>query len=98
MRKSQRVGTKYDPDLDRKLDANQQDMVDEVTHPHSYQLDEWVCCAGHKICASYPSYQVDAQPTQARGGIVWNKAYKFQPQGPSYLDGVPEGQEVPYAR
>ena len=98
MRKQNRVGTKYDDRLDAAIDSNQQDLVDLVTQPHSYQLDEWVCCGGHKICASVPAYNVEAQPTQARGGIVWSKAYSFQPQGPSYLDPVPEGSEVPYAR
>jgi hypothetical protein len=98
MRKQQRVGTKYDGRLDAAIDANQQDLVDEVTKPHSYQLDEWVCCGGHKICSSVPAYNVEAQPVQARGGIVWNKAYKFQAHAPSYLDPVPEGSEVPYAR
>ena len=89
MRKSERVGTKYDPRLDAAIDSNQQDLVDEVTTPHSYQLNEMLG-SSHKICSSVPAYQVDAQPTQARGGIVWNSAYRFAPKGPSYLDPTPE--------
>ena len=97
MRKSEKVGTKYDSDLDAKIDANQQSLVDDLTHPHSYKLDEDVHPA-HKICASYPNYQVDAQPVQARGRIVWNKAYSFQPHGPSFLDPIPDQKAVPDAR
>lgn len=97
MRKAERVGTKYDGRLDAALDQNQQDLVDLVTEPHSYQLNEMIG-SNHKICSSVPAYQVEAQPTQARGGIVWNKAYSFQAHAPSYLDPVPEGSEVPYAK
>ena len=99
MRKAEHVGTKYDTSLDSAIDKNQQDMVDEVTTPHSYKLDEFVTGGGvHKICASVPAYNVEAQPVQARGGVVWNKAYSFQAHGPSYLDPVPDGSEVPNAR
>jgi hypothetical protein len=98
MRKQQRVGTKYDSRLDAAIDANQQDLVDEVTTPHSYQLDEWVCCGGHKICSSVPAYNVEAQPTQARGGIVWNKSYSFQAHGPSYLDPIPDPDSLTQAQ
>lgn len=99
MRRAQRVGTKYDGRLDAAIDANQQDLVDEVTTPHSYKLDEFVTGGGvSKICSTVPAYNVEAQPTQARGGVVWNRAYKFQAHAPSYLDPVPEGQEVPYAK
>lgn len=99
MRMREPVGTKYDQDLDNRIDANQQDLVDEVTTPHSYKLPEFVTGGGvHKICSSVPAYNVEAQPTQARGGVVWNKAYKFQAHGPSYLDPVPDDEAVPYAR
>ena len=99
MRKAEHTGTKYDTALDRKLDNNQQSMVDEVTQPHSYKLDEYVTGGGvSKICASVPAYQVEAQPVQARGGVVWNKAYSFQAHAPSYLDPVPDGSQVPNAR
>lgn len=99
MRKKEMAGTKYDDRLDAAIDKNQQDMVDLVTEPHSYKLDEFVTGGGaHKICSTVPAYNVEAQPTQARGGIVWNKAYSFQPHGPSYLDPIPDQEAVPYAR
>jgi hypothetical protein len=88
VRKSQRVGTKYMPELDHKLDTNQTDIIDELVTPHP-KMNE-TKGAKHKIVASYPAYEHDAQPTQARGGIVWNKAYDFQAKGPSYLDPVPD--------
>lgn len=87
MRKSQKVGTKYDPKLDASLDRNQKAMADELTTPHSTRLNEMLG-AKHQIVASYPAYEHDAQPVQARGRICWNKAYSFQPKGPSYLDGT----------
>ena len=98
MRRSEKVGTKYDGRLDAAIDANQQSLVDEVTTPHSYILPENKSCAGHKICSTVPAYNTEAQPTQARGGIVWSRAYSFQAHAPSYLDPVPESETVPYAR
>lgn len=86
MRKSQRVGTKYDPEVDRALDANQNDIIDELITPHT-RLPEMLG-AKHKIVCSYPATTPDAQPVQARGRVVWNNAYSFQPRGPSYLDGA----------
>jgi hypothetical protein len=87
MRKSQRVGTKYMPELDHKLDANQSDIVDTLLTPREPYLGETMG-AKHKIVCSYPASVPDAQPVQARGRIVWNKSYAFQKGGPSYLDGA----------
>lgn len=89
MRRSQRVGTKYDPALDSALDANQADMVDELTTPHSARLNEMIG-SSKKIVSSIPAYNPEAQPVQHRGRIVWNKAYSFQAHGPSYLDPTPD--------
>lgn len=88
MRKKQMAGTKYLAPLDKALDRNQSDLVDELITPH-VRLPErgGATC---KIVSSVPAYEPDAQPTQARGRIVWNKAYVFQPHGPSYLDPVPD--------
>jgi len=97
MRKSQRVGTKYDPELDNYLDQNQKDLVDELITPHSYQLREMIG-SQKKICSSVPAYNPDAQPTQARGRIVWNRAYSFQAHGPSFLDPVPDPRGLSNAR
>jgi hypothetical protein len=97
MRRSQRVGTKYDPELDNYLDQNQKDLVDELITPHSYKLNEMLG-SQHKIVSSVPAYIPDAQPTQARGRIVWNKSYSFQAHGPSYLDPVSDSDTVPYAK
>lgn len=88
MRRAQRVGTKYDGDLDDKLNANQNALVDGLTTPH-VRLPERLG-AKHKIVAAYPAHEPDAQPVQARGKIVWNKAYSFQPHGPTYLDPIPD--------
>lgn len=85
MRKSQRVGTKYMPELDAKLDKNQDQLVDELITPH-VRMPETLG-AKHKIVSSYPVKQ-ETQPVQARGRIVWSNAYSFQPRGPSYLDGA----------
>lgn len=85
MRKREQDGTRYTPDLERKLDANQKDMVDEVITPHSYQLTEMLG-AQHRITSKVAAYTPDAQPVQARGRICWNRAYSFQAKGPSYLD------------
>lgn len=99
MRKKEVTGTRYDAQVDKELDANQQDLVDEVTKPHSYVLPENVTGGGvHKICASYPAHNDQAQAVQARGRIVWNRAYKFQPHGPSYLDPIPDQEAVPDGR
>jgi hypothetical protein len=88
MRKAQRVGTKYDPAVDKALDRNQESIVDELTTPH-VRLPEKLG-AKHRIVSSVPSHEPDAQPVQGRGRIVWNKAYSFQPHGPSYLDPIPD--------
>lgn len=86
MRKRQAVGTKYDADLDSALDENQNDIVDTLLQPHD-RLPE-MKGAKHHIVSSVASYTPDAQPVQARGHIVWNRAYVFQSKGPSYLDGT----------
>ena len=86
MRKSQRVGTKYMPELDQKLDANQDDIVSTLLTPH-VRLPETLGAKHHIVC-SYPAHVPDAQPVQARGRIVWSRAYEFQPRGPTYLDGA----------
>ena len=87
MRRKQPVGTKYDEDLDGDLDRNQNTMVDELITPHFNRIPEMK--GGHnKIVASVAAYEHDAQPVQARGRIVWSQAYRFQPKGPSYLDGT----------
>lgn len=86
MRKSQRVGTKYMPELDHALDRNQSDIIDELTTPH-VRLPETLGPKHHIVC-SYPATEPDAQPVQARGRICWNRAYEFQPRGPTYLDGA----------
>lgn len=86
--KKQYVGTKHVPALQKKLDANQEALVDLVTTPH-VKLPE-IIGAKHRIVASVPAYNPDAQPVQARGRIVWNTAYVFQPHGPSFLDPVPD--------
>lgn len=87
MRRKQMDGTNYEPALDAALVANQADMVDELTTPHSTRLNEMIG-SSKKIVCSVPAYNQEAQPVQARGKIVWNKAYSFQPKGPSYLDGT----------
>lgn len=87
MRKSQKVGTKYDADVDAALDRNQKALADELITPHSTRLNEMIA-SPHKIVSSYPAHEPDAQPVQARGRICWNRAYTFQPRGPSYLDGT----------
>lgn len=97
MRKQQRAGTKYLPELDNALDENQRDLVDTLIHPHSTRLNEMIG-AQHRITSVVPAYEPDAQPVQARGRIVWSKAYAFQPHGPSYLDPVPDNEAVPYAQ
>jgi hypothetical protein len=89
MRRKQVAGSKYMPGLDKALDNNQDSLVDELITPHSTRLNEMLGCQ-HRITAKYPAHQVDAQPTQARGRIVWNEAYAFQPHGPSYLDPIPD--------
>jgi len=87
MRKKQVAGTKYDPEVDAALDRNQKALADELTTPHSTRLNEMIG-SQKKIVASYPAYEHDAQPVQARGKICWNRAYSYQPKGPSYLDGT----------
>lgn len=87
MRRKQMAGTKYMPGLDAKLDANQDDLVNELLTPHT-RIPETL--GGAKIRSTVPAYIPDAQPVQARGRIVWNRAYAFQPHGPSYVDPVPD--------
>lgn len=89
MRRKQMVGSKYTPALDAELDANQNRMIDYLTQPNQGRISE-VLGAGHRIVSSVPAYEVQAQPVQARGRIVWNRAYSFQSHGPSYLDPTPE--------
>jgi hypothetical protein len=96
MRKQERVGTKYTPALDSALDRNQDMMVDELLTPHP-QLSE-MKGAKHAIVAKVPAYNPEAQPVQARGRIVWNRAYQFQAHGPSYLDPIPDPEALSHAR
>lgn len=86
MRRRQVDGTDYLPDLEKKLDQNQREMVDEVITPHSTKLNE-VLGANHKITASYPAHTDPQMPIRGSGPVVWNRAYSFQPKGPAYLDG-----------
>lgn len=88
MRRKQIAGTKYDTKLDHALDVNQNALVDAITKPH-VRIPETLGPT-HKIVASYPAHDPGAQPVQARGRIVWNRAYTFQERGPSYLDGAPD--------
>lgn len=89
MRRQQRIGTKYVSELDNYLDQNQKDLVDQLITPHSTKLNE-VLGVGHKICSKVPATNPEAQPVQARGHIVWSRAYSFQAKGPSYLDPIPD--------
>lgn len=89
MRKKTENGVQYLGGLERTLDRNQSGIIDELTHPHSTRLNEMLG-AQHRITSKIPAHTPDAQPVQARGRIVWNKAYEFQPRGPSYLDGAPD--------
>lgn len=95
LRRKQMVGTKYDADLDAEVDRNQDDLVDELITPH-VRLPERHG-GKYKIVSSYPAYEHDAQPVQARGRVVWNKAFLFQSHGPSYLDPIPDSDTVPHA-
>jgi hypothetical protein len=81
-------GARYDAGLQRNLARNQSDLVDELTTPH-VRLPENLG-AKHTIVSKVPAYTPDSQPVQARGRICWNKAYEFQPRGPSYLDPTPD--------
>jgi hypothetical protein len=88
LEKSEDSGVKrHLPDLDSALKDNQRSIVDDLLVPHSTRLDEIIGPA-HRIVASYPAHTAEAQHTQARGRIVWNRS--FQPHGPSYLDPVPD--------
>ena len=89
MRRSQRTGTKYEPALDAALDANQDRMVDYLITPNQGRISE-VLGAKHQIVSTVAAQEPYAQPVQARGHIVWNRAYSFQAHGPSYLDPTPE--------
>lgn len=97
MRKREVDGTRYAPQLEAELDNNQERIVDELLTPHP-QMPEFKGSAGHKICCSVPAHEPDAQPVQARGHIVWNRAYEFQPRGPSYLDPVSDPGALTHAR
>lgn len=88
LRKKQMAGTKYDGGLDKALDQNQNSLVDELITPHQRLPERGGATC--KIVSKVPAYDHDAQPTQARGRIVWSKAYEFQPHGPSYIDPVPD--------
>lgn len=81
-------GTRYDGRLQGELSRNQSDMVDALTTPH-VRLPETLG-AKHSIVSTVPAYTPDSQPVQARGRICWNRAYTFQPRGPSYLDPTPD--------
>jgi hypothetical protein len=81
-------GVRFDAPLQRDLSRNQSDLVDEIITPH-VKLPETLG-AKHHIVSTVPAHTPDAQPVQARGRIVWNKAYAFQPHGPSYVDPVPD--------
>ena len=61
LRRKQMVGSKYDPALDAELDANQNRMVDYLTTPNGNRMSE-VLGAGHRIAASVPAYEPEAQP------------------------------------
>lgn len=89
-------GTRYDAKLGGALARNQSDLVDEVITPH-VRLPENIG-AQHKITCSVPAYTPDEQPVQARGRIVWSRAYAFQPHGPSYLDPIPDPREGDHER
>lgn len=88
VRKKQMAGTKYDAGLDKALDENQNSLVDTLITPHQRIPERGG--AQNKITSTVPAHVPDAQPVQARGRIVWNKAYEFQPHGPSYIDPVPD--------
>lgn len=89
MEKKQYVGyRKYAPKLTEKVDHNQMELVDELLTPRPKLPERGG--AINKIVSSYPAYNVEAQPVQARGRIVWSKAYSFQAKGPSYLEPVTE--------
>lgn len=96
MRRKQLTGSRYDDQLANALDENQNGIVDALTTPNPRIPENGG--AAHRIVAAYPAYEHDAQPVQARGRIVWNKAYSFQPHGPSFLDPVPDEATVPYAK
>lgn len=98
MRRQERAGTKYMPQLDAALDRNQGLIVDELMHPHPQMPENKTGGGVHKICCSVPAYNHEAQPTQARGGIVWSRAYTFQAHAPSYLDPVPDPGALSNAR
>jgi hypothetical protein len=89
MRRSQKVGTKYDPQVDAALDKNQNDLVDELITPHSTKLNEMLGCS-HKIVASYPAHTDPQMPIRGQGAVVWNNSYDFQAHGPTYLDPIPD--------
>lgn len=87
MRKKEHTGTDYDPELTRELKTNQDDIFNSLTNPNPNRMNEMIGNP-HKIVSSVAAYNVEAQPVQARGKIVWNNAYSFQSKGPSYLDGT----------
>jgi hypothetical protein len=97
MRKKERVGSRYVPELQGRLTANQHDLADELTTPHSYKITEYIA-NNHKIISRVPAQNPEAQPTQARGGIVWSRAFTYQPHAPSYLDPVPDPDALTRAR
>lgn len=86
--KKQLVGSKRMPDLDAKLDRNQDDLVDALIEPHPKLPERGG--GQYKITSRVPVYNPEAQPTTARGHIVWSRAYRFQPHGPTYIDPVPD--------
>jgi hypothetical protein len=88
MRRKTEAGVRYDAPLQQELARNQSDLIDEVITPH-LRMPETLG-AKHKIVCSVPAHTPDAQPVQARGRIVWSRAYEFQARGPSYLDPTPD--------
>lgn len=86
MRRKQHDGSAYEPALDATVNRNQDAMVDALTNPNPNRMSEMIGNP-HKIVSTVPAYNVEAQPVQARGRIVWNDAYAFQAKGPSFLDG-----------
>lgn len=98
MRRQERAGTKYMPQLDAMLDRNQESIVDELMTPRTPMPENKTGGGVHKICCAVPAYEHDAQPVQARGHIVWNNAYQFQAHAPTYLDPVPDPHALTQAR
>lgn len=87
MEKHEDIGTD-DTSLHPVLDRNQRSLADELLTPHPKMPERKG--AAHHVSTKVAAYEHDAQPTQARGRIVWNKSYSFQAHGPTYLDPLPD--------